>query len=68
MNLIMVNSMIFLHWWWHKNFTSFSVAYLLGVPIVGYSLDIGKENVNLIDEKVQKRIYEGKLDSKDLDR
>jgi hypothetical protein len=41
---------------------------LLGVPIVGYSLDIGKENVNLIDEKVQKRIYEGKLDTKDLDR
>ena len=68
MNLIMVNSMIFLHWWWHNNSTSFAVAYLLGVPIVGYSLDIGKENVNLIDEKVQKRIYEGKLDSKDLDR
>lgn len=46
----------------------FLVAYLLGVPIVGYSLDIGKEHVNLIDEKVQKRIYEGKIDAKDLDR
>lgn len=46
----------------------FLVAYLLGVPIVGYSLDIGKEHVNLIDEKLQKRIYEGKIDSKDLDR
>eukprot|EP00250_Pteridium_aquilinum_P000475 c10518_g1_i1 orf=92-1117(+) len=46
----------------------FLVAYLLGVPIVGYSLDIGKEHVNLVDEKMQKRIYEGKIDGKDLDR
>lgn len=46
----------------------FLVAYLLGVPIVDYSLDIGKEHVNLVDEQVQKRIYEGKVDAKDLDR
>ncbi|KAH7430683.1 hypothetical protein KP509_08G009100 [Ceratopteris richardii] len=46
----------------------FLVAYLLGVPIVGYSLDTGKEHVNLTDEKVQKRIYEGKIDSKELDK
>ncbi|MCO5558852.1 hypothetical protein L7F22_012441 [Adiantum nelumboides] len=46
----------------------FLVAYLLGVPIVGYSLDIGKEHVNLVDEKIQKRIYEGKIDSKELDK
>ncbi|MCO5584244.1 hypothetical protein L7F22_038168 [Adiantum nelumboides] len=46
----------------------FLVAYLLGVPIVGYSLDIGKEHVNLVDKKIQKRIYEGKIDSKVLDK
>ncbi|GLJ52175.1 hypothetical protein SUGI_1109850 [Cryptomeria japonica] len=46
----------------------FLVAYLLGVPIVGYSLDIGKEHVNLADEKLQKRLYSGQLDEKELDR
>lgn len=46
----------------------FLVAYLLGVPIVGYSLDIGKEHVNLVDEKLQKRLYSGQLDEKELDR
>nr|XP_043633368.1 uncharacterized protein LOC122604548 [Erigeron canadensis] len=46
----------------------FLVAYLLGLPILGYSLDIGKENVNLIDERLEKLIYSGQLDSKELDR
>ncbi|KAF6149317.1 hypothetical protein GIB67_026173 [Kingdonia uniflora] len=46
----------------------FLVAYLLGLPILGYSLDIGKEHVNLIGEKLQKLIYSGKLDEKELDR
>ena len=43
-------------------------AYLLGIPILGYSLDIGKENVNLIDERLEKLIYSGQLDAKELDR
>ncbi|KAK7247490.1 hypothetical protein RIF29_42373 [Crotalaria pallida] len=46
----------------------FLIAYLLGVPILGYSLDIGKEHVNLIDEKIEKLIYSGQLDTKELDR
>ncbi|XAR73297.1 hypothetical protein NMG60_11007217 [Bertholletia excelsa] len=46
----------------------FLVAYMLGLPILGYSLDIGKEHVNLIDEKLEKLIYSGQLDAKDLDR
>ncbi|CAI0428792.1 unnamed protein product [Linum tenue] len=46
----------------------FLVAYLIGLPILGYSLDIGKEHVNLIDEKLEKLIYSGQLDSKQLDR
>lgn len=46
----------------------FLVAYLIGLPILGYSLDIGKEHVNLIDERLAKLIYSGKLDSKELDR
>ncbi|OEL22318.1 hypothetical protein BAE44_0016662 [Dichanthelium oligosanthes] len=44
------------------------VAYLIGLPILGYSLDIGKEHVNLIDEQLQKLIYSGQLDGKELDR
>lgn len=31
-------------------------------------MDIGKEHVNLIDEKLEKLIYSGQLDAKDLDR
>ncbi|KAL1569581.1 hypothetical protein AAHA92_01044 [Salvia divinorum] len=46
----------------------FLVAYLLGLPILGYSLDIGKENVNLINERLEKLIYSGQLDAKELDR
>ncbi|KAJ7561081.1 hypothetical protein O6H91_03G013200 [Diphasiastrum complanatum] len=46
----------------------FLVAYLLGLPVLGYSLDIGKEHVNLLNESLQKKIYEGFLDKKELDR
>ncbi|CAD6259368.1 unnamed protein product [Miscanthus lutarioriparius] len=46
----------------------FLVAYLIGLPILGYSLDIGNEHVNLIDEQLQKLIYSGQLDGKELDR
>ncbi|XP_022844390.1 uncharacterized protein LOC111367637 isoform X3 [Olea europaea var. sylvestris] len=46
----------------------FLVAYLIGLPILGYSLDIGKEHVNLIDKRLEKLIYSGQLDTKELDR
>ncbi|KAK6922922.1 hypothetical protein RJ641_011226 [Dillenia turbinata] len=46
----------------------FLVAYLIGLPILGYSLDIGKEHVNLIDKRLEKLIYSGQLDAKELDR
>lgn len=45
----------------------FLTAYMVGLPIVGYSLDLGKEHVNLVDESVEKKIYEG-LDANLLDR
>ena len=35
---------------------------------MGYSLDIGKEHVNLIDQRLEKLIYSGQLDAKELDR
>lgn len=41
---------------------------MLGLPILDYSLDIGKEHVNLINDKLEKLIYSGQLDAKDLDR
>lgn len=52
----------------NDKFFEFTVAYLIGLPIFGYSLDIGKEHVNLIDEKLEKLLYSGKLEAKDLDR
>eukprot|EP00897_Mesotaenium_endlicherianum_P005970 jgi/Mesen1/5400/ME000268S04600 len=46
----------------------FLVAYLVGLPVVAYSLDIGKEHTNLMDNKLQKRIYEGRLEASELDK
>ncbi|KAM0842248.1 hypothetical protein ACQ4PT_058487 [Festuca glaucescens] len=46
----------------------FLISYLTGLPILGYSLDIGKEHVNLVDKQLEKLIYSGKLDQKELDR
>ncbi|SPT20550.1 unnamed protein product [Triticum aestivum] len=46
----------------------FLVAYLTGLPILGYSLDIGKEHVNLVDDQLQKLLYSGQLDQKEVDR
>uniref|UniRef100_A0ACD5UUB4 Uncharacterized protein n=1 Tax=Avena sativa TaxID=4498 RepID=A0ACD5UUB4_AVESA len=46
----------------------FLISYLTGLPILGYSLDIGKEHVNLIDKQLEKLIYSGQLDQKELDR
>lgn len=46
----------------------FLVAYFFGLPILEYSLDIGKEHVNLINDKLEKLIYSGQLDAQELDR
>uniref|UniRef100_A0A7N0ZYW3 Uncharacterized protein n=1 Tax=Kalanchoe fedtschenkoi TaxID=63787 RepID=A0A7N0ZYW3_KALFE len=46
----------------------FLVAYLLGLPFIGYSLDIGKEHTNLTDQRLETLIYSGQLDAKELDR
>lgn len=45
-----------------------TVTYLIGLSIIGYSLDIGMVHVNLIDERLQKLIYNGQLDGKQVDR
>lgn len=45
----------------------FLTAYMVGLPIVDYSLDLGKEHVNLLNEAIEKKIYEG-LDANLLDR
>lgn len=46
----------------------FLVAYLLGIPVASYSLDIGKEHTNLVDDKLQKRIYDARLEAGELDK
>lgn len=45
-----------------------AVAYMLGIPITGYSLDIGREHTNLVDFKLQKRLLEGLLNVSELER
>jgi len=47
----------------------FLAAYLCGVPITGYSLDLGKEHTDLLESKLQRRILGAKniLDEKQVD-
>lgn len=45
----------------------FLVGYLLGVPVTGYSLDLGKEHTDFVEAKLAKRIIEGRLSDKELD-
>jgi len=39
----------------------FLAGYLLGVPVGGYSLDLGKEHTDFVEAKMAKRIIEGRL-------
>lgn len=50
------------------DFIENTITYLIGLSIIGYSLDIGMVHVNLIDERLQKLIYNGQLDGKQVDR
>lgn len=46
----------------------FLVGYLLGVPITGYSLSIGKEHVDFVEARIQQRLFQSKLDAQDIDQ
>jgi len=46
----------------------FLTAYLAGVPVTGYSLDIGKEHTDLAEAKLQRKVYQGKLEEDDLNQ
>ena len=39
----------------------FLAGYLLGVPISGYSLEIGREHTEFAEAKLQQRIFERNL-------
>ncbi len=43
------------------------VAYLVGLPILGYSVQLGKEHVELAEAKMQKRIIERNLEDDEID-
>lgn len=46
----------------------FLVAYLLGVPIASYSLEMGKQHVDLVQAALQRQLLEGRLEDEELDR
>lgn len=46
----------------------FLAAYLLGIPIAGYSVEIGKEHTDLVDAKLQARLFERTLGDEELDQ
>lgn len=46
----------------------FLVGYLLGVPITGYSLSIGKEHVDFVEARIQQRLFQSKLEAQDIDQ
>jgi len=39
----------------------FLVGYLLGVPVAGYSLDLGKEHTDFVEARMETRIIQGRL-------
>ena len=43
------------------------VAYLLGAPISGYSLDLGKEHIDISSALIGRSLYERSLSNADLD-
>jgi len=45
----------------------FLVAYLCGVPVTSYSLDMGKEHTDLVEHKLQRKIMKGKLEPSEVD-
>ncbi len=45
----------------------FLTAYLLGVPVAGYSLIVGKEHTDLAEAALQRRLIEKQLDDKEVD-
>jgi hypothetical protein len=45
-----------------------SCRYLLGVPITGYDLTIGKEHVDFAEAKLQQRLFQSKLEPTDIDQ
>lgn len=45
----------------------FLVAYLLGVPVGYYSLDLGREQTMLMEAKLQARLFEKNLEDGDID-
>ncbi|GIL79550.1 hypothetical protein Vretimale_12232 [Volvox reticuliferus] len=45
----------------------FLVGYLLGVPITGYSVELGKEHTEFAEAKIQQRIIERTLTDEEID-
>lgn len=45
----------------------FLTAYLLGVPVAGYSLIVGKEHTDLAEAALQRRLIEKQLEDKEVD-
>lgn len=46
----------------------FLTAHVLGVPVAGYSLMLGKEHTDLAEAALQKRLIERQLDETEVDR
>ena len=46
----------------------FLLAHLLGVPVVGYSLMLGKEHTDLAEAALQRRLIEKQLDEQEVNR
>lgn len=45
----------------------FLMGYLVGVPVTGYSMEIGLQHTEFAEAKLQHRIVEKKLDDKEID-
>jgi hypothetical protein len=46
----------------------FLIGYLLGVPVLGYDLAIGREHTDFAEAKLQKRLFQSNLSTQDIDQ
>ena len=54
-------------WTRAQAFTGMQIGYLLGVPVTGYSLDIGKAHTDFAEAKIGSRLIERSLQDAEID-
>ena len=46
----------------------FLIGYLLGVPVIDYSLSLGREHTDFAEAKLQRRLFQAMLSDSEVDQ